>query len=59
VQGIDRRGKAIDIDAEDLMAICIQHEIDHLNGTLILDHVSHLKRNLYKRKAKKLMKKIL
>jgi len=59
VQGLDRRGKAIDIDAEDLMAICIQHEIDHLNGTLILDHVSHLKRNLYKRKAEKLMKKVL
>ena len=59
VQGLDRRGKIIDIDAEDLMAICIQHEIDHLNGTLILDHVSHLKRNLYKRKTEKLMKKVL
>ncbi len=59
VQGLDRRGKAIDIDAEDLMAICIQHEIDHLNGTLILDHVSHLKRSLYKRKTEKLMKKVL
>ena len=59
VQGLDRRGKAIDIDAEDLMAICIQHEIDHLNGTLILDHASHLKRNLYKRKTEKLMKKVL
>jgi len=59
VQGIDRHGKPIDIDAEDLMAICIQHEIDHLNGTLILDHISHLKRNLYKRKAEKLMKKAL
>jgi len=59
VQGLDRRGKAIHIDAKDLMAICIQHEIDHLNGTLILDHVSHLKRNLYKRKTEKLMKKVL
>jgi len=59
VQGLDRHGKPIDIDAEDLMAICIQHEIDHLNGTLILDHVSHLKRNLYKRKTEKLMKKVL
>lgn len=57
VQGIDRHGKPIDIDAEDLMAICIQHEIDHINGTLILDHVSHLKRNLYKRKTEKLIKK--
>jgi len=57
VQGLDRDGKLINIEAEDLTAICIQHEIDHLNGTLILDHVSHLKRNLYKRKVGKLMKK--
>ena len=57
VQGVDRHGKTIDIEAEDLTAICIQHEIDHLDGTLILDHVSHLKRTLYKRKAEKLMKR--
>jgi len=56
-QGVDRNGKSIDIEAEDLTAICIQHEIDHLNGTLILDHVSHLKRNIYKRKIDKLMKR--
>jgi len=57
VQGVDRNGKSIDIEAEDLTAICIQHEIDHLNGTLILDHVSNLKRNLYKRRVEKLMKR--
>jgi len=57
VQGLDRNGKPINIEAEDLTAICIQHEIDHLNGTLILDHVSYLKRNIYKRKIEKLMKK--
>jgi peptide deformylase len=57
VQGLDRDGKPINIEAEDLTAICIQHEIDHLDGTLILDHVSHLKRSLYKRKIEKLMKK--
>lgn len=57
IQGIDRYGKPIDIEAEDLAAICIQHEIDHLDGTLILDHVSHLKRSLYKRKVEKLMKR--
>jgi len=56
VQGLDRDGKPIDIEAEDLTAICIQHELDHINGTLILDHVSHLKRNIYKRKIEKLMK---
>lgn len=57
VRGVDRHGKTIDIEAEDLTAICIQHEIDHLDGTLILDHVSHLKRSLYKRRAEKLMKR--
>ena len=57
VKGLDRNGKPIDIEAEDLLAICIQHEIDHLNGTLILDHVSQLKRNLYKRRIRKLMKR--
>lgn len=57
VQGVDRYGKPIDIEAEDLTAICIQHEIDHLDGTLILDHISHLKRNLYKRKVEKLIKR--
>ena len=57
VHGVDRHGKPIDIEAEDLLAICIQHEINHIDGTLILDHVSHLKRNLYKKKMEKLMKK--
>ena len=57
VKGLDRNGKPIDIEAEDLLAICIQHEIDHLNGTLILDHVSRLKRNLYTKRIEKLMKR--
>ena len=57
VQGVDRHGKPIDIEAEGLLSICIQHEIDHLDGTLILDYVSHLKRSLYKKKVEKLMKK--
>ena len=56
VTGLDRHDKPIDIDTEGLTAICIQHEIDHLNGTLILDRVSHLKRSLYKRRVEKLMK---
>jgi len=57
VKGLDRNGKPIDIEAEGLLAICIQHEIDHLNGTLILDHVSRLKRNLYTKRIEKLMKR--
>jgi peptide deformylase len=57
VTGLDRKGKPIDMEAEGLLAVCIQHEIDHLNGTLILDHVSRLKRNLYTKRIAKLMKR--
>jgi peptide deformylase len=57
VKGIDRNGKPLDIEAEDLAAVCLQHEIDHLNGKLFIDHISNLKRSLYKRKLKKMMEK--
>jgi peptide deformylase len=55
-KGVDRNGKPMDIEAEDLLAICLQHEIDHLNGTLYIDHISSLKRALYKKRLKKLLK---
>ena len=57
VRGVDRDGKPVDIEAEDLLAICLQHEIDHLNGVLFIDHVSTLKRALYKKKLQKMIKK--
>lgn len=53
VRGVDRNGKPVDIEAEDLLAVCLQHEIDHLNGTLFIDRISSLKRALYKKKIKK------
>ncbi len=56
-KGVDRDGRPMDIEAEDLLAICLQHEIDHLNGTLYIDHISSLKRALYKKRLKKLLKK--
>lgn len=56
VRGIDLQGKPLDIEAEGLLAICLQHEIDHLNGVLYIDHISSLKRALYKKKIKKKMK---
>jgi peptide deformylase len=40
-----------------MLAIVIQHELDHLDGTLFIDHISALKRQMYKRKVKKEMKK--
>jgi peptide deformylase len=56
VQGFDRKGSSIEIEAEDLKAICLQHEIDHLDGVLFIDHISSLKRSLYKKKLKKKLK---
>jgi len=56
VRGFDRHGKPVDIEAEGLMAICLQHEIDHLNGKLFIDHISSLKRALYKRRLQKMLK---
>jgi len=56
VEGFDRHGKPVRIDAEDFMAIVLQHEIDHLSGTLFIDHISSLKRQLYRRKMEKRIK---
>ena len=43
----------IEIEGEDLLAVALQHEIDHLEGKLFIDRISRLKRDLYKRKVKK------
>ena len=56
VKGVDREGKPMTLKKEGLAAIVLQHEIDHLNGTLFIDHISKLKRELYKRRLKKLLK---
>ena len=44
------------IEAEGFLAIVLQHEIDHLNGTLIVDHISVLKRQMYTRRVLKKLK---
>jgi peptide deformylase len=49
----DLDGEEVRIDAEGLQAVCFQHEIDHLEGILFIDHISRLKRNLYVQKRKK------
>lgn len=56
VKGVDGNGDPVDIEAEDLLAICLQHEIDHLKGVLFIDHISRLKRSLYKKRLKKGLK---
>ena len=53
VEGCDRDGKPVKIDAEGLLAIVLQHEIDHLNGTLFIERISSLKRQMYKRRMNK------
>ena len=53
---IDRSGEVRELDADNLLATCIQHEIDHLNGVLFIDHISLLKRNMILRKLQKAKK---
>jgi peptide deformylase len=52
----DLDGKTIDFEAEDRFARIIQHEVDHLHGTLFIDHISRLKLTLYKKKLKKILR---
>ena len=53
VKALNGEGEPIELTAEGLPAIAIQHEIDHLDGTLFIDRISRLKRELIKRKIKK------
>ena len=57
VQGLDREGKPVRIEACDFPASVLQHEIDHLDGKLLLDRMSSLKREIYNRKVRKKNKK--
>ena len=57
VEGVDREGNPQRIEAAGLLAIVLQHEIDHLNGTLFIEHISALKRQMYKRRVKKQLRK--
>lgn len=53
VQYRDASGKPQEIAAEELLSTCLQHEIDHLNGVLFIDHLSKLKRDMVVKKFKK------
>lgn len=57
VTATDLDGNAVSFDAEDLLSICVQHECDHLNGVLFIDHISRLKRGMLDRKLQKKGKK--
>ena len=56
VRYLDHENEIRELDADGILAVCIQHEIDHLDGILFVDHISALKRNMILRKLAKLKK---
>ncbi len=54
VSGYTPEWKLVQIEADGILAVALQHEIDHLNGTLIVDYLSRLKREFYRKKVKKM-----
>jgi len=57
IKALDRNGEAFEIETRGLLAVCIQHEMDHLNGKLFVDYLSSLKRTRIRKKLEKLQKK--
>jgi len=53
INALDKTGKAFELEATGLLAVCIQHEMDHLNGKLFVDYLSKLKRTRIKKKIEK------
>jgi len=53
VRALDKHGEAIELEAEDLLAICIQHEMDHLKGVMFVDYLSSLKRRMIEKRLAK------
>ena len=56
VRAIDKQGNPFEMEAEDLLAVCIQHEMDHLLGKLFVDYLSQLKRQRIRKKLQKQQK---
>jgi peptide deformylase len=56
VVAFDEYEKSVKIEAEGLLAVALQHEIDHLDGKLFIDRISRLKRDLYTRRRKKMLR---
>ena len=54
VKAFDRDGVPFELSAHGLFAVCLQHEIDHLNGKMFVDYLSRLKRDVIKRKMVRL-----
>jgi peptide deformylase len=58
-RALDRDGKAFEFEAEGMLAVCVQHEIDHLDGKLFVDHLSQLKRQRIRKKAHKALRQAM
>ena len=56
VEAVDREGSAFELDADGMLAVCIQHEMDHLEGKLFVDYLSNTKRQLIRKKLVKQQK---
>ena len=56
VQALNQKGETFELEASEMLSVCIQHEIDHLDGILFVDHLSKLKQKRLKTKTKKKVK---
>jgi len=56
IEAINLEGQAFEVEADDLLAVCIQHEMDHLNGKLFVDYLSPLKRQRAREKVEKVVR---
>ncbi len=56
IEALDQDGQVIDKEVEGLLAVCIQHEMDHLNGVIFVDYLSHLKQTRARDKVRKVLK---
>ena len=56
VKALNRDGQSFELEATDFLAVCVQHEMDHLNGKLFVDYISSLKRHRIKKKLEKIHK---
>jgi len=59
LEATDLDGEGLRIEADEIQAVCFQHEIDHLDGVLFIDHISRLKREMYTRRRKKQLRQEL
>lgn len=59
VKALDRNGEPFELDADGLLAVCIQHEMDHLEGKLFVDYLSRMKQGRIRKKLEKLRRKTL